>query len=617
MKTLIKLKKFLARLPLFFILLGTYVFIVFLIIISFGYFAFSNSRSLSIDKTNTYTGILMNELNDQLTNKMQSVIDTSFDISNDEDLIGILSTYGIEDSLYQFDADISVKKIINIYWRSKPEVININFFVKDKKITNGFHNNVCPISLVEDYDWFKMLGNKKGILTDAHMIAFPNEFGKKYVITSLVKVDNRMISVKPSIDNNINVEKDTISNPDDSLGIVAVDVSEDYFYDNILEKNKISTGSQIFVMNDKGVIISSYDKTIIETSFLKDENIGRIVKNKDSGYERVKKQGKEYLLIYTALSKINWRVVQLIPVGELYIGQEKIVRSVIFTALIFILVTLPIAVLLSRFISKPIVRLAKTMKRVESDGLRLVTDQGFSNEIMELYRDYNIMVRRIDRLIDDNNKANEVSRKAELKALQAQINPHFLYNTLDSINWMALDNNAPEISKMVTMLSRLFRLSLNKGKSVCTVRDEIGHVGYYLEIQKIRFKNRFQFNFDIPVNVLDYNTLKLILQPLVENSIIHGFNEIASGGVILITARIQDERLILDVIDNGKGIKEDQAMHILEQDSKEGGYGIKNVNERIQYACGKEYGLMYIFEETEGTHVRINLPLTLELESTK
>ncbi|MEG2957551.1 MAG: sensor histidine kinase, partial [Christensenellaceae bacterium] len=197
-------------------------------------------------------------------------------------------------------------------------------------------------------------------------------------------------------------------------------------------------------------------------------------------------------------------------------------------------------------------------------------------------------------------------RKAELNFLQAQINPHFLYNTLDSIVWMA-ETNHKDVVKMTESLAKLFRLSLSKGKEIIKIRDEVSHVENYLIIQKMRYTNKFDFKIDVEEQILDMQTLKLILQPLVENAIYHGIKNTRHKGNILIKGRLVMDNVLLQVMDDGAGIEHTKAAMLLSDDNKKG-IGIKNVDERIKLYYGEQYGLEINSERDIGTVVDIWIP---------
>jgi two-component system sensor histidine kinase YesM len=222
------------------------------------------------------------------------------------------------------------------------------------------------------------------------------------------------------------------------------------------------------------------------------------------------------------------------------------------------------------------------------------------------------MVNQMHILMDDIVEEQESKRKSELNALQAQINPHFLYNTLDSIVWMIENENYEGAIIMVTALARLFRISLSKGKNIITVRDEIEHARNYLTIQNIRYKNKFTYDIEVDEKTLNFASIKLIIQPLIENAIYHGMEFMGGDGEILVKTYIKDDDLYIDVIDNGLGMLQEVADTLLTSESKpekkSSGIGLKNVHERIQIYFGKDYGLKIYSEPDEGTTISIHMP---------
>ena len=222
------------------------------------------------------------------------------------------------------------------------------------------------------------------------------------------------------------------------------------------------------------------------------------------------------------------------------------------------------------------------------------------------------MIKQMHVLMENIIQQQEAKRKSELNALQAQINPHFLYNTLDSIIWMIENENYDGSIIMVTALARLFRISLSKGKNIISVRNEIEHVRNYLTIQNIRYKNKFTYEIQDDENTLDLCCIKLIIQPLVENAIYHSMEFMDGDGEIIIKLYINDDNLFIEVIDNGLGMTEDEAMNLLKKErknkSKGSGIGIKNVNDRIKIYFGEKYGVSIYSEPDEGTMIRINMP---------
>jgi two-component system sensor histidine kinase YesM len=226
------------------------------------------------------------------------------------------------------------------------------------------------------------------------------------------------------------------------------------------------------------------------------------------------------------------------------------------------------------------------------------------------------MVRKMRGLMADIVREQESKRKSELDALQAQINPHFLYNTLDSIVWMTEKGQYRDAVVMVTSLAKLFRISLSKGRNIIPVSAELEHVRNYLIIQNYRYKNKFRYSIDAQPEALRCVTIKLIVQPLVENSIYHGMEYMDNDGEIKIRAYLKGDDLFIDVADNGPGIPEERAAALFDGSTPTGkgsGIGLKNIRERIQLYFGKQYGLSLFSEPDVGTTAQIHLPaMTME-----
>ena len=222
------------------------------------------------------------------------------------------------------------------------------------------------------------------------------------------------------------------------------------------------------------------------------------------------------------------------------------------------------------------------------------------------------MVRRLHELMDEVVIEQEKKRKSEFDALQAQINPHFLYNTLDSIVWMVESERYQEAIFMVTALANLFRISLSKGKNIISIREEIEHAQNYLYIQKIRYKNRFQVDIDIDPEIHECSTIKLIVQPLLENAIYHGVEYMDGEGEIKVRGYLKEGEVYIDVTDNGLGIPEEALDYVLTDEKREhkkgSGIGLSNVHQRIQLYFGKAYGLEIESILDEGTTIHIHLP---------
>jgi two-component system sensor histidine kinase YesM len=279
--------------------------------------------------------------------------------------------------------------------------------------------------------------------------------------------------------------------------------------------------------------------------------------------------------------------------------------------------------LISASIYRPIKKLHDVTTTIAKNDLQALVNSENVDEITELGNNFNIMIGKIRELLNAKVKEQENLKKAELKALQAQINPHFLYNTLDTIVWMAEANKTGQVIEIVRALSSFFRIALSKGKDWITIRQEIEHVRSYLAIQKMRYRDILDYKIEVDEDLLDGTILKLTLQPLVENALYHGIKNKRNGGTIIVRAQSVGPNLVrLEVQDDGVGFtpyKLAQIRDMLNDDAgeislKEGGFGLENVHKRIKLYYGKQYGLYIQSEYLGGTQVVARIPLQFPLE---
>jgi two-component system sensor histidine kinase YesM len=319
---------------------------------------------------------------------------------------------------------------------------------------------------------------------------------------------------------------------------------------------------------------------------------------------------QEYMLFEVNRAEQNYRET-----------QQSFTRSAItyivlmFSAIGFSVIA---AVVISRSIYIPIKKLHNVTTTITKNDLEALVTHDNVDEITELGMSFNIMIGKIRELLDAKVKEQENLKKSEFRTLQAQINPHFLYNTLDTIVWMAESQKTDQVIDIVSALSSFFRITLSKGKDWITIREEVEHVRSYLAIQKMRYRNILDYQIEVNANVLDGTILKLTLQPLVENALYHGIKNKREGGVITVRARQKDEdKVLLEVEDNGIGCTPYQLAQIqakLVDDSDEikfekTGIGLENVNKRIKLYYGKQYGLSISSQYLTGTQVTLVIPL--------
>ncbi|WP_317134959.1 cache domain-containing sensor histidine kinase [Bacillus changyiensis] len=334
--------------------------------------------------------------------------------------------------------------------------------------------------------------------------------------------------------------------------------------------------------------------------------------NKSSGDFSRSIKGDDYQFIYETSAFTNWTIVGVFKASEPVLEVKNIHLYVLLFLLVVAFLGMIASYYLSYSMSKPILSLNSFMKQAESGDFSILYQEDRQDEIGLLGKSFNSLMLKIKELMVLTEKQERQKREAELRVLQAQINPHFLYNTLDTINWMARKQGADDIIVLVQALSKLFRISLSKGHDIIPLSAEFEHVENYLKIQKARYQNKLNYSIETPACSENRFVLKLVLQPIVENAIYHGIKEKKGPGHIRIKGEEQENGLIIKVEDDGAGMEEQQlkeiAKHLTAQKSEKG-YGMVNVHERIILNFGEPYGIKIESEKGAGTIVTIHLPI--------
>lgn len=321
--------------------------------------------------------------------------------------------------------------------------------------------------------------------------------------------------------------------------------------------------------------------------------------------------------IYTVqtLSSGSWRVVGVSSVQELITGGlQEILRILVISALFLLAAAVFVSILLSRVLSHPIQHLVLAMRSFEKNADHFSYEPvGGVHEVQNLSASFEHMVKKVQKLMATVRSEEVNLRKTELKALQAQINPHFLYNTLDSISWMCEQGRNPDAVLMVNALARLFRISISKGHELIPIRSEVQHAQSYLQIQSVRYRDQFSYRFDVAEDCLDYLCNKITLQPIIENAIYHGINGLVDEGLIEIRIFAEGDDVLFTVQDNGVGMEPEQIEEIFRQNpDRKSGIGVKNVNDRLKIWFGERYGLTITSVPDEGTCVTVRMPKVRE-----
>lgn len=398
-----------------------------------------------------------------------------------------------------------------------------------------------------------------------------------------------------------------------NIGVLHIAVPETAFY-NIIKPE--TEHQEVCLIDTQGNIISCSDRSKINSRY--------------SDYELLQEKGvdkkgwfvsgngsssSKNVVLYSHIDKAGWKLVSNMPYGKMVHIIDNTRNLIIAVNLLFILSFVAAAIMLSNSIVKPIIALKNTMKIVEKGDFSQRVESRFKDEIGELGRCFNSMIDKVGELMSFIKVQERQKREAELEMLQAQINPHFLFNILSSIRWIAAANNDKKVEEMVLALSNLLKMSISSGPDMISLRDEIINLRYYTDLMKMRKVEDFELICDIHPDTTDAGIPRLLLQPIVENSIIHGFEGKKDGCVIEIISKAEDNKVLIIVKDNGKGMEQEVIQRILRgeevkknKDKLFYSIGIKNVNERIKLNFGDKYGLNIESIPGRGTVTTITIP---------
>lgn len=378
----------------------------------------------------------------------------------------------------------------------------------------------------------------------------------------------------------------------------------------LCDQSTVGTKGYAFILDAKGNIVYHPQQQQLYNE-LQTENISLIMDtDEDTVLTGTGNDGKLYSI--SRSEKTGWTVVDCTNVKELLSKSRQAQSVYVLTAIILVIVALLFSRFMARSITLPIQKLRDSMKKVQEGDFSVsdvVVDS--KNEIGSLTKSFDVMTHQIHELMEQNVHEQEEKRKSELKALQSQINPHFLYNTLDSIIWMAEGKKNEEVVLMTASLARLLRQSISNEDEVVPIANEVEYARGYLTIQKMRYKDKLEFQIEVDSSILYIPLIKLVLQPIIENAIYHGLKYKESKGLLIVKGFMKDGNAVLQVIDDGVGMDEETLAHIYDKHKvnyHSNGVGVYNVQKRLKLYYGEDYGITYTSELGKGTTATITIP---------
>lgn len=489
-------------------------------------------------------------------------------ITNDENVNDILSTIYLDDNRINEKFDLSVAPSLDTFIYFHNEVSKITIYTD--RIVDYKNKYLAPIEELKKADWYESIADSR----NNNWIADTDE--KTIVLVRKMQSleENGITGYFYEKINYDNVFEDLSENISDNYGICVSDRlgQNIYSYDTFTDKNK------------------EYNLSLPEIT------------------KKYPDKNKDYFIVKKTIPETGWNVWLYKPEKLMGTSIRQINIITFGGTLVCLVATFMCIRFTAIFVTTRIGKLQKAVARVEKEDFSYALNTTSQDEIGELITSFSKMERKLNYLINEVYKSKIKEKEYEMKALQAQINPHFLYNTLSLINWKAIEAGKKDISKITLALSAFYRTSLNKGNSITHISGEIENMRSYLSIQLMLHDDGFDVTEDIDNSVLEYTCPNLILQPLIENAIDHGIDVMPEGrrGAISISCKDMDTYIQFIVKDNGIGMTKEQTAKILTKDSK--GYGVRNVNERLKLCYGEEYPMIIKSKENTGTEVIITIP---------
>lgn len=573
-------------------------------LIFIGFFAYKSSEEFITNKSLSYSDDILGAIKLRLQDTVRNLTTISQDLCTDKNIYDALISYDnnymkkklTKFSIYEIDSQLT-NLFINVKM-NRPEIKSLCIITNSKLILpDDYPSSDSELRSVVPINYSKM--SQKA--DEAN--------GKATWFFDTAKNKDKIVH------NTYLIKK--IYNRDDytEIGMLVVQINMDFLYSAL-------QGLESEVMQNTAILSPDND-IIIYKNRTAMEKYKSIIKNTPYEINSFVDKENNIFVAYTFLTDSKWRIVTFVPLDQLYSDVGGLRNRIILLCLASISILSVVSIFMSFDLIKPINRLVKAMEKMNINnisGSYIKIDRG--DELGFLHKTFNKMAKEIDHLVTWIYKEQITRKEAEIKALQSQINPHFLFNTLESINWMAQLNNVPEISDIVTDLSALLEASIGRDDRLIPIEEEFMYIDKYISLLKRRFEDKITLSKDIDPQVLYAKIPRLLIQPLIENAVYHGVENTRGKGVIMLNAKIQSDLIIIEVIDNGNGISNEDLVKLnksLEMDNdtyfkslrekKNKSIGIDNVNRRIKLFYGEKYGIKIESTVNIFTKVTVSLPL--------
>jgi len=580
-----KLKNRFKSLSIKWQLILTYIPLFLIPFIIFGIISYNNVSKTLYDNSAAFVKETIKILNHDISKKLDEIEEIGVTIILDPDLHYILfNNIGDLDYYSRFD---TVKNKLDSFINTNTEIRTIFVYPQDRPVLNSY-----VAEPKKDLDYKN---------SEKYVEMTKDNKSKAWSILPLAGED-------PVKDNYLYFQR-AIPTNEGACGVLQIQL-----YENSIQKTYkdvyFGEDATVFVTDSQGVIVSHPDKNMISTMY--DSSVLHLINGSEGSLE-IKIGNTDFLLVYSTIENNSWKLIATIPMNYIKSESEKIFRQNLALVLAISAFIVAISILISLGITKPLKRIRTAMRSIEKGNFDIRLEADNENEVGKLCRSYNLMASEIKNLMNLIREEEKRKKEAYIHALQAQIKPHFIYNTLFTVKCLASINKQYEIEKMLAAFINLLMASINKEGEFVPISKEIDYIKNYVLIQSYKFESGFELVYNISEEIMDFLILKLLLQPVVENALIHGFEGQVKDCCITIKGLLIDHDIVFSILDNGKGLDSDKINRLLRGEEREyknvfSGIGIKNVDERIKLFFGSNYGLEFSSNSKGGTEVRVRIP---------
>ncbi|XID91584.1 sensor histidine kinase [Paenibacillaceae bacterium WGS1546] len=541
-----------------------------------------------IANTSTYQERTLTDLNHRLQIQFDQIESVSLSVARNNELLGLLSSP--KEPYLNFVAARNVVASLNTLTFSTPSILDIRIYMDDAP-ESGAEDVVqfADMNELKSETWYPLVENSDFTWVGAHR-------------TSSYKGEVSVVSFVRKLT--------TIAG--DYKGVVAIDVLTSEVQRWIQDRNEASNR---MLLDKAGSVITYVGNEPIESRNA--PYLAQINEQLESTNFAAQSGKFQYyskaLLVWTNLSDQNWLIIEVTPLSQLVQGSRNTAQVLVTVGIFAVLVLILIFWYLNRRLTKPIHLLVNAMKQYSLSAVKAELPHDYQNEFGQLYQNFTKLIDRIEDLYESLRIQYDKQKESEIKALQAMINPHFLYNTLDQLNWMAIKDKNAKMSKVLELTGRMLRIGLSNGESLIPIASELEQIECYMNIQQICKNVAIRYTLDFPEPLPACYIPKMTLQPIVENCIKHGFHG-RTNGEIRIEGRIAGSSLLITVEDDGIGLRDRSR---LKAPRTRGGYGLRNVRERMEAFFGEAYKLDIVSREEGGTSVEITMPLLQQQNPTE